>query len=84
MKLRQEGKFRFLGITEAFIPDPRHVMLRSALDDDWWDVVMVGFNMLNQMARTEVFPKTPYSQTKTRGICPYKCMAAQANAATPI
>ncbi len=58
MKLRQEGKFRFLGITEAFIPDPRHVMLRSALDDDCWDVVMVGFNMLNQMARTEVFPKT--------------------------
>lgn len=58
MKIRQEGKFRFLGITEAFVPDPRHVMLRRALDDDWWDVVMVGFNMLNQTARTEVFPKT--------------------------
>lgn len=57
MKLRQQGKFRFLGITEAFVPDPRHVMLRRALDDDWWDVVMVGFNMLNQTARTEVFPK---------------------------
>lgn len=58
MKLRQEGKFRFLGITEAFVPDPRHVMLRRALDNDWWDVVMVGFNMLNQSARMEVFPKT--------------------------
>jgi aryl-alcohol dehydrogenase-like predicted oxidoreductase len=54
-KLRDEGKIRFLGITESFTEDPRHRMLERALKDDCWDVVMVGFNMLNQSARSEVF-----------------------------
>jgi len=55
LKLRDEGKIRFLGITEAFTEDPRHRMLERALKDDCWDVVMVGFNMLNQSARREIF-----------------------------
>ncbi|MBD3305219.1 aldo/keto reductase [candidate division KSB3 bacterium] len=56
--LRDEGKIRFLGISEKFIPDPGHEMLQRALQDDVWDVMMVGFNILNQSARTLVFPKT--------------------------
>ena len=56
--LRAEGKIRFLGITEAFIPDPQHRMLRRALEDDHWDVVMVGFNLLNQSARDRVLART--------------------------
>jgi aryl-alcohol dehydrogenase-like predicted oxidoreductase len=58
LKLREEGKIRFLDITEAFVPDPKHQMLQRALEDDCWDVVMVGFNLLNQSARRVVFPKT--------------------------
>jgi aryl-alcohol dehydrogenase-like predicted oxidoreductase len=58
MKLRQEGKIRFVGVTEAFGPDPRHEMVERALADGCWDVVMVGFNLLNQSARRAVFPKT--------------------------
>jgi len=54
-RLRDEGKIRFLGITEAFAQDPRHRMLEQALKDDCWDVVMVGFNILNQSARREIF-----------------------------
>ncbi|MFD1676499.1 aldo/keto reductase [Alicyclobacillus fodiniaquatilis] len=50
-KMRDKGKIRFLGITEAFVPDPSHMMLRRAVQDDIWDVVMVGFNILNQSAR---------------------------------
>lgn len=57
-QLRQEGKIRFLGITEAFREEFGHDMLRLALEDDFWDVMMVGFNILNQSARTRVFPKT--------------------------
>lgn len=56
--LRAEGKIRFLGITEAFGPDPQHRMLSRALDDDLWDVVMVGFNLLNQSARDRVLART--------------------------
>jgi aryl-alcohol dehydrogenase-like predicted oxidoreductase len=33
-------------------------MLQRALQDDFWDVVMVGFNILNQSARERVFPLT--------------------------
>ncbi len=58
VKLREEGKVRFLGVTEAFVEDPAHRMLQQALKDGYWDVVMVGFNLLNQSARALVFPQT--------------------------
>ncbi len=59
LKRQQEkGKIRFLGITEAFIRDPGHKMLQKALPDDHFDVVMVGFNLLNHSARHLVFPRT--------------------------
>ena len=57
-KLRRQGKIGFIGITERFTPDPQHHMLQRALQDDVWDVMMVGFNMLNQSARDLVFPGT--------------------------
>jgi L-galactose dehydrogenase len=53
-ELREAGKIRFLGITEAFAVDPGHQMLARAVRDDNWDVVMVGFNILNQSARQRV------------------------------
>ena len=58
--LRQQelGKIRFLGITETFIRDPSHEMLKLALPDNYFDVVMVGFNILNPSARQSVFPLT--------------------------
>ena len=55
LEMRDQGKIRFLGITERFNPDPQHAMLQRALQDDIWDVMMVGFNILNQSARERVF-----------------------------
>ncbi len=57
-KLRTQGKVRFFGITEMFGADPQHEMLQRAVEDDCWDVMMVGFNLLNQSARERIFPKT--------------------------
>ena len=57
-KLRDQGKIRFLGITEAFVSDTGHAMMKQAVQDDCWDVVMVGFNILNQSARERVFGET--------------------------
>jgi aryl-alcohol dehydrogenase-like predicted oxidoreductase len=54
LKLREAGKIRFLGITERFVPDPGHGTLSRAVLDDCWDVLMVGFNILNQSARRRV------------------------------
>jgi aryl-alcohol dehydrogenase-like predicted oxidoreductase len=49
--LRSAGKIRFIGITEAFNSDKQHETLRFALQDDCWEVMMIGFNILNQTAR---------------------------------
>ena len=56
--LREAGKIRAVGITEEFPANPRHQMLQRGLHDPWWDVVMVGFNLLNPSARRSVFPLT--------------------------
>ena len=58
LRLRDQGKIRFLGITEAFAADPGHDMMARAVRDAVWDVVMVGFNLLNQSARERVFAET--------------------------
>ncbi|HZD40342.1 MAG TPA: aldo/keto reductase, partial [Terriglobales bacterium] len=56
--LRDQGKIRFIGVTEGFVQDPSHQMLQQSLKEDLWDVVMVGFNLLNPSARRTVFPMT--------------------------
>ncbi len=58
MRMKEEGKIRCFGLTEAFSADLEHHMLQRAIEDDCWDVVMVGFNMLNQSARAKVLRRT--------------------------
>jgi aryl-alcohol dehydrogenase-like predicted oxidoreductase len=58
LREKAKGKFRYLGITETAPNDPTHIMLGQALDDDIWDVAMVGFHMMHQNARAAVFPRT--------------------------
>lgn len=57
-RVQQAGKIRFIGVTEAWNSDVNHDMLRRAVQDDVWDVMMVGFNVLNQTARESVFIHT--------------------------
>lgn len=52
------GKVRHVGLTEIFRFDTGHQMLQAALPTGDFDVVMVGFNVLNQTARQRVFPVT--------------------------
>jgi aryl-alcohol dehydrogenase-like predicted oxidoreductase len=58
LKQRDKGKFRFLGITETAPNDPEQVMLNTAAQDDCWDTAMVAFHLMDQVARTQVFPHT--------------------------
>jgi len=81
IRLKEAGKIRAFGITEAFAPDPEHEMLGPAVAEANrspsepssatvgnrppptaspapWDVVMVGFNLLNQSARERVLVHT--------------------------
>jgi aryl-alcohol dehydrogenase-like predicted oxidoreductase len=58
LKERERGKFRFLGITETAPNDPEQLMLNRAMRDDPWDTAMVAFHLMDQVARTQVFPHT--------------------------
>lgn len=55
---QQAGKVRHVGLTEIFRFDTGHAMLQQAVPTGLFDVVMVGFNLLNQSARRVVFPHT--------------------------
>jgi len=56
-ELRTAGKIRFTAISEIFVQDPGHATLQAAVSDGW-DVLMVGFNILNQSARDRVLKRT--------------------------
>ncbi len=53
-ELKKKGKLRFTGITEMFGQDTGHMMLSRAAESGIWDVIMTGFNILNQSARERV------------------------------
>ena len=55
-RLKEQGKIRFIGVTEGFVVDTSHTMLADSLEKNLWDVVMVGFNLLNPSARKSIFP----------------------------
>ncbi|MGZ8533200.1 MAG: aldo/keto reductase [Candidatus Binatia bacterium] len=57
-RLKEQGKIRFIGVTEGFVVDTTHTMLADSLNKNLWDVVMVGFSLLNPSARKNVFPLT--------------------------
>jgi len=58
IKAKECGKVRFPGITEGFIEDTSHKMLDVALNDDFFDVIMVGYNIMNPSAAETIFPRT--------------------------
>jgi aryl-alcohol dehydrogenase-like predicted oxidoreductase len=55
---KQKGKIRHIGLTENPIVDFTNDMLKRALADPVWEVYMVGFHMMHQGARADVFPLT--------------------------
>lgn len=58
LKEKAKGKIRHIGITENPVEDHNNEMLELALRDDVWEVVMVSFHMMHQVARQKVFPIT--------------------------
>jgi aryl-alcohol dehydrogenase-like predicted oxidoreductase len=60
---KRKGKIQHIGVTEAAIVDHTNEMLKRALRDPVWEVFMVAFHMMHQVARTNVF-----EQTQAKGI----------------
>ncbi len=55
---KRKGKIRHIGLTENPIADFTNEALKHALKDPLWEVAMVGFHMMHQGARRNVFPVT--------------------------
>jgi aryl-alcohol dehydrogenase-like predicted oxidoreductase len=58
LEQKAKGRIRHIGLTENPIVDFTSEMLKRALADPMWEVVMVGFHMMHQGARRNVFPIT--------------------------
>jgi aryl-alcohol dehydrogenase-like predicted oxidoreductase len=58
LEAKRKGKIRHVGITENPITDFTNEMLKRAVHDPVWEVYMVGFHMMHQVARKNVFPVT--------------------------
>ena len=55
-KLKAQGKFRFIGISETYGDDNKHEMLPMALKDDLFDTAMVGYNMISPTPEHVILP----------------------------
>jgi aryl-alcohol dehydrogenase-like predicted oxidoreductase len=62
---QRRGTIRHLAISETPPCDPDQAMLRRALDDACWDVLMLAFHMMNQGPRTTVFARTAAQRVGT-------------------
>jgi aryl-alcohol dehydrogenase-like predicted oxidoreductase len=58
LEQKRKGKIRHIGLTENPIVDFTNEALKRALRDPVWEVFMVGFHMMHQGARNNVFPAT--------------------------
>ena len=51
-----DGLTRFIGMTEMYESDPTHEALQRALDDDIFDVLMIGHNLMSPNGLVNVLP----------------------------
>jgi aryl-alcohol dehydrogenase-like predicted oxidoreductase len=58
MEQKRKGKIRHIGLTENPIVDFTNETLKRAVLDPVWEIYMVGFHMMHQGARRDVFPIT--------------------------
>jgi L-galactose dehydrogenase len=58
LREKEKGKFRHLAVSETGPRDPEHEMLKRAVDEPLFAVVMLAFHMMNQNARVPVLEKT--------------------------
>jgi len=55
-RLREAGRYRFLGVAETIVEDPWHEMLPQAVETGWFDQTLVGYNVLSPGAEVAALP----------------------------
>jgi L-galactose dehydrogenase len=83
-KMKEEGKLRAVGVTEGFLSDPDHAMLRSAVGGASFDTIMVGFNARNPSAAGFVIPQASTAGIGVIGMFAVRGLLGHADAMTRI
>lgn len=69
---RRAGKIGHVGITEAFVRDPAHLMMSKALATPHWDIAMIGYNLLNPSADLGLFAQAQVWNTAVIGMFAFR------------
>jgi L-galactose dehydrogenase len=74
LRLKEQGKTRFLGVTEMLTMDPKHEGMSVAMqcDPDVWDSVMLKYGIMNQWAAKNAFPAASASSTGVLNMAPVR------------
>lgn len=68
-RLQEQGKVRFIGLTESFAADHKRQALQLALSDDLFDTFLVGYNLLTPGPEDDVFPKAQQQDVGIMVMC---------------
>ncbi len=73
-KLQEQGKTRFLGITEMLTDDPKHEGMSFAMEKhpDVWDSVMLKYGIMNQWAAKRALPLAEKTSTGILNMAPVR------------
>ena len=73
-RLQEQGRIRFIGFSERFIADPAHTAALRGLQThpEFWDVLMLKYGILNQMAAAEVLPLAQEHQVGIMNMAPVR------------
>lgn len=82
-QLKKEGKIRAIGISEGFLSDPAHAMLRAALVEPGVDAIMVGFNPANPSAAATVLPQAERAGVGAIGMFALRGLGVSVQTTTP-
>ena len=78
-KAKEQGKIRFMGITEIFGTDTTHQMFGFSIPEDIFDVIMIGYNIINPSGMKKIIPM---AKEKNLGVlCMFAVRSALSNPA---
>ncbi|MBC8453318.1 MAG: aldo/keto reductase [Chloroflexi bacterium] len=73
-RLQEQGKTRFLGVTEMLTMDPKHDGMSVSMErhPDVWDSVMLKYGIMNQWASKRALPLAKSSSTGVLNMAPVR------------
>jgi aryl-alcohol dehydrogenase-like predicted oxidoreductase len=77
-RLKEKGKVRFIGITEAFGRDPGHKVLADAVSGGGFDTIMIGLNLANR-AGSRVAAEAKQHGTGVMAMCALRPFRSKAS-----